>query len=143
MLDKLPILRIITASLGGIIILSGIFFSLVYHRTQQLPKLDFSPCQRLTASPQADCVAEISYAFMTDSHWTAIIFCTLALTATLLGYMVARKQDALVISVFTGLICSISILNMVDSGGRLIAISILFGYALGGLMVHHKQHSNQ
>jgi len=142
MLDKLPVLRIITASLGGIIILSGIFFSLVYHRTQQLPKLDFSPCQGLTESLQAGCVTKISYAFMTDNHWTAIIFCTLTLTATLLGYVVARKQNALVVSVFTGLICSISILNIVDSGGRLIAVSILFGYTLGGLITHHKQHTN-
>lgn len=138
MLDKLPLLRIFIGTLGGTITQVGVFMSLVYYRTLKLPTLDYSACQQFTESMQARCISKIGYGFITDNHWTAILFFTLTVAATLLGCITGKKRQALVVSTITGLICAAFLLNIVESGGRLIAIATLFGYVLGGLIIQRR-----
>ncbi len=139
MLGKLPLLRIFLATIVGVTVMAGLFFGLLYYRMRQLYNVDFSSCQGLLEPMLSNCISQITYGFVTNTYWTAITFCILITAAIFLGFFTGKKSHALVVSPLVGFICGILLLNAVSSGGRIIAIATIFGFSLGGLIVHRIQ----
>ncbi|AKH20727.1 hypothetical protein [Sedimenticola thiotaurini] len=138
MLDKLPFIRILSAAILGSFILGGIFVALLYYRIGQLSNANYTPCQNLPEAELPDCYAQITYDFITNGQWTSLIAVALILVATLIGFITGRNSRALVVSPLTGLICGVVLLNIVEPGGRLVALVTFLGFSLGGLIAHRQ-----
>ncbi len=138
MLDKLPFVRILSAAILGSFILGGTFVGLLYYRIGQLNQADYSSCQQLLEPDLSNCYAQITYDFMTNGQWTAIIAFCLILIATLIGFITGRNARALLVSPLTGLVCGVILLNVVEPGGRLVGLVTFLGFALGGLIAHRQ-----
>ncbi|MCP3671726.1 MAG: hypothetical protein GY814_15110 [Gammaproteobacteria bacterium] len=121
--------------------MGSLFVGLMIYRANQLQQINLSPCQDLLEPMLSNCLQNITYNFITDNHWTAIMFCVLVLVATLLGYITSKYSHAPLISPIVGLVCGVLLLNIVEPGGRLVAIACFFGYSLGGLITHRKQEN--
>lgn len=138
MLDKLPFVRILSAALLGSFILGGTFVALLYYRIGQLGNVDYSSCQQLLEPELSNCYAQITYNFITNGQWTAIIAFCLILIATLIGFITGRNTQPLLVSPLAGLACGVVLLNIVEPGGRLVGLVTFLGYALGGLIAHRQ-----
>lgn len=142
-LQRLAWLRLLGASLLLALVLAPVFSALVWWRLQGLNSgnaaLIEAGCLGLEPMAMADCINQNLFVWLWQPTWVARVFSLQTLLATLIVWLLLRRQPtAPVHGLLLGLMSG-SMLLLVLEPGRLTALCSLLGAGLGGLLANWGQ----
>ncbi|MBF0256254.1 MAG: hypothetical protein HQL47_07300 [Gammaproteobacteria bacterium] len=122
--------------------LGGLFSWLLYRRLLKLDSAYFAPCNGVNALQIEACLRQAVYSYLWNDYWVALQFSLYLSLATLLSFLFCRKAPSapLFHALMMAVLVTTTLLNFIEQGGSLSAVSGFLGILLGGLVAQSRQN---